>query len=170
MEDADNRDRIRQLYELYGDEIYRYALYTLLSEEDAKDVVQEVFIRIFLGWGEFRGDSSVKTWILRVTRNYIYDLLRKRKADMRRQKALEQVFRQQYDSFPLDLEFLDTLRALPAKYRDVLLLRCVEGLTAAEVGQVMGVSENNVRVLFHRAKKCLQALLEESNTDVRERG
>lgn len=98
-------------------------------------------------------------WILRVARNYTYDLLRRQKADIRRQKALEHRFQQQGEFSVLDFELQDTLRSLPDKYRDVLLLRSVEGFTPSEVGQVMGFSENHVRVLYHRAKKSLQGLL-----------
>ncbi|QSO46080.1 RNA polymerase sigma factor [Alicyclobacillus mengziensis] len=69
---------IRQLFDEYADSLYRYAKYSLPPDMDARDVVQEVFLRAFRSWHGFQGQSSAKTWLYQIARNHIYDLLRKK--------------------------------------------------------------------------------------------
>src|SRR5690349_16975295 len=79
MNEPSAKEGIHSLFDLYANDIYRYARFTLQDHAEAKDVVQEVFLRAFRQWDRFRHDSSYKTWLLSITRNYMYDVLRKRK-------------------------------------------------------------------------------------------
>lgn len=62
---------IRSLYEQYANDIYRYARLTLGDSSVAKDVVQEVFLRAFRSWEQFRSEANPRTWLMSITRNYL---------------------------------------------------------------------------------------------------
>jgi len=75
--DNEAREAIRQLYDTYQHDVYRFALYSLQDEGAAADMVQEVFLRAIKGWRSFRGEASAKTWLLTIARNYMLDAYRK---------------------------------------------------------------------------------------------
>ena len=75
--------KVEELYFQYAHDIYRLALFSTRNHTEAEDIVQEVFLRIHQNWSCFRGDSDVRTWIWRITQNYIVDVARKRKRNQR---------------------------------------------------------------------------------------
>lgn len=149
---------LQTLYEQYADDIFRFAVYTLRSEADAMDTVQETFLRAYRSWDSFRGEAGAKTWLFRIAKNYMVDLRRKR------QTAVRFAERQSVDAggvanMNTDIEVQELLAKLPPIYREVLLLRAVEGLSVAETAHALRLTETNVRVTYHRAKKQLDHLL-----------
>lgn len=159
MSDPTNRTEIiTALFDEYADKIFRYARYSLPSDIDPRDVVQEVFLRAFRSWHEFQGDSEPKTWLFRIARNHIYDLLRKK----RRQRAHELNHETMEGSILMEsiIELEDALTGLQPAYQQVLNLRWIQHMSVPEVAQVLGWSEVKVRITFHRAKKKLQELLQ----------
>ena len=155
---------IETWFELYADEIYRFARYSAPKSVDPKDVVQEVFLRAYRSWNSFRDDSSPKTWLFRIARNYIYDLLRKK----RREREYEMTHRIPDASVHLDtvIELEDALSRLHPAHQQVLNLRWMQEMSVTETAAVLGWSESKVRVTFHRAKKKLQEVLQDSSDDV----
>jgi RNA polymerase sigma-70 factor (ECF subfamily) len=149
---------IEELFSLYGNDVYRFALYTLHNEEESMDVVQETFYRAFKAWGNFRRDSSPKTWLLHIARNYMVDLLRKKRTEQARQAAL---FQNSNVSVNLDslIEVTDLVARLPEHYRQVMILRFVEDLTVEQTAQALGWSPTKVRMTQHRAIKRLREFL-----------
>jgi RNA polymerase sigma-70 factor, ECF subfamily len=69
---------IEEMMELYGSLIIRTAYFYVNDRYLAEDISQEVFIRAYRNWGKFRGDSSVKTWLIKITINLCRDHLRKK--------------------------------------------------------------------------------------------
>src|SRR6266481_7363776 len=74
-----DRDAFEQLVRAYDHSVLRLAMNMLRSPEDARDVYQETFLRVYRNLGNFRFDCSFHTWIYRITTNICLDLLRKRK-------------------------------------------------------------------------------------------
>lgn len=152
---------IHRLFEQYADDIYRYAKYSLPPDLDAKDVVQEVFLRAFRHWSDFKGVANPKTWLFKISRNYIYDLMRKRV----RQRSHEIISSKENGAVALDtlIELEDALQRLQESYRQVLNLRWIQGMSVSETTDVLGWSDAKVRITFHRAKKKLkESLLDDS--------
>lgn len=150
---------IEELFALYADDIYRYARYSAPSSVDAKDVVQEVFLRAFRSWGTFRQESNSKTWLFQIARNYIFDLLRKKRTEIEYQEKhkpdLSDV------SVPLDtlLELEDAVSHLKPDHRQVFVLRCVQDLTIEETSAILGWSQSKVKTTLHRAIRELRQSL-----------
>jgi RNA polymerase sigma-70 factor (ECF subfamily) len=157
--EADSKSIICELYSRYSDDIYQFALFSLSHESDAKDVVQEVFLRAYLSWGTFRHECSPKTWLHRIARNYMYDQFRKRRIEQsyRSNTDLQQVLAGGNTEW---IETVELIWRLPKKYRDVLVMRSIEKMSVRDVSRVLGITESNVRVVYYRAKKKLLDMLE----------
>jgi RNA polymerase sigma-70 factor (ECF subfamily) len=162
MTEPSAREGIRVLFDQFADDIYRYALYTLHDSAEAKDVVQEVFFRAFKQWEAFRHESSYKTWLLSIARNYMYDLLRRRKT---RDKYLERLDAPTAlhpgDRAEDQILVQQGLAQLKESYRQVIVLRHIEDLPVPEVASLLGWTEGKVRTTLHRALKRLRELLQE---------
>ena len=154
-------DIISELFLLHSNSIYRYAKYCLPRDIDSKDVVQEVFLRAFRSWDEFQGNSDPKTWLFSIARNHIYDLLRKKKRE--RMHEIFQSTRPQEGSENLNtiIELEDALSRLHPNYRQILVLRLIQDLSIPDIAKVLDWSESKVRITFHRARKKLQAELQD---------
>ncbi|WAH38074.1 RNA polymerase sigma factor [Alicyclobacillus dauci] len=159
---------INHLIDLYSDDIYRFALHTVGNHADAKDIVQEVFLRSYQAWGKFRHDSSPKTWLFHIARNYMKDYFR-------RKAVRDEYIRKQDQSslFTLDgieerLDLQMAISLLPFDDRQVIILRFIEDLSVADTAQVLDWSEAKVRTKQHRSLKRLRGILDatESGKDV----
>ncbi|QQE78917.1 RNA polymerase sigma factor [Alicyclobacillus sp. SO9] len=158
--DADKRDAIKDMYDLYRHDLYRFARYTLGNSEDAYDVVQEVFIRAIRSWNGFRQDSSPKTWLLSIARNYMYDVLRKkqRKENFLRQNTLE-VMDDKLSYLETRLVLEEAMTKLKAAHRQVFVLRHIEKVSIQETARVLKWSSGKVKMTDHRAVLKLKEIM-----------
>ncbi len=167
-----------ELVRRHGGRMLAVARRYLGSEEAAQDCVQEAFLAAFKALDRFEGRSSLATWLHRITVNAALQVLRRRShKDEVATDPWQPTFDE--DGFlegPTQLtaagadELLarDDVRAavraaidrLPAGYRNVLLLRDIEGLSIKEVADMLELSENNAKVRLHRARNALKKELE----------
>ncbi|QSO54743.1 RNA polymerase sigma factor [Alicyclobacillus curvatus] len=149
------------LYDLYADELYRYARFTLRDVHLAEDVVQEVFIRAIRAWDSFRGDAAPRTWLWQIARNYMRDVLR-RKEVRRRHSVSDPV--ELYDvgaPFESLLELEDQLAGLTDHQRQVFILRCMQDLSVKDTAEVLGWTESKVKTTLSRALTKLRTQFEQ---------
>ncbi|MDQ7041188.1 MAG: sigma-70 family RNA polymerase sigma factor [Rhodothermus sp.] len=157
--------------------LFRFLLRMLGEEEAAKHVMQETFLQAFYRINTFRGDARLTTWLYGIALNQARVLLRKNRryapmeeADLDRlQPAFSQgMYAQRYRPWPPDVlvarEDLrrlvrEAIDRLPDNYREIILLRDIEGFSTEEVAQLLKLSEGAVRVRLHRARQALRALL-----------
>ncbi|MGB8955314.1 MAG: RNA polymerase sigma factor, partial [Tumebacillaceae bacterium] len=145
MNEMSAQEGIRTLFDLYANDIYRYARFTLADHEEAKDVVQEVFFRAFRQWEGFRHASSYKTWLLSIARNYMYDLLRKRKTHTKFLRAYTPPPARDPTEATDDQMVLEQgLKRLKDSYRQVIILRHLQELTTEEPADILGWTESKV--------------------------
>lgn len=164
-----------QLVERYEKQVYRQALGLLGHPEDAADVTQEVFFKAWRGLPAFQGDSSLSTWLYRLTGNAAIDFLRKEKK-RRGDLSLDDEDRC-WDSQLTDstaapdraLEQKELRRAitkglsrLSEEHRQVLVLRELNGASYEEIGQVLGLPAGTVKSRVARARLALAKLLREA--------
>ena len=159
-----------RLYRDHVDRIYRFAQRLCGQVEDAQDLVQDTFLNAYRGLEGFRGDAQVSTWLYRIAARACLRQRRKRKVEPARELSLDEFIPTSEGEFRLQvptdglspeeaLENKELKRALhqaiqklPNKYRVVLVLRDMEGLTAKEVGTIMGLNERAVKSRLHRAR------------------
>ncbi len=161
------------IYTEYYTKIVRY-LQRLVGELEAEDTAQEVFVKIDRSLDSFRGESSLSTWIYRIATNAAMDHLRKPSSRLVRPAEASDLTEDEetgpVDTSPLhDTQLIrkdmnDCIRGivdgLPQDYRTVLVLSEFEGLTNAEIVEVLGISLETVKVRLHRARARLRQELE----------
>ncbi|HEY7531879.1 MAG TPA: RNA polymerase sigma factor [Nitrospiraceae bacterium] len=164
------RTEFDRIYRDHVDLIYRYANRLCGEVEAAKDLVQETFLNAYRGYKDFRGDAQISTWLYTIASRACLRMRRKRKGEPERELSLEEFvptsegeFRlqvpmdgltpeQAFQNKELRRALNQAIDKLPKKYRLVLVLRDMEGLSAKEVGTVMGLNERAVKSRLHRAR------------------
>lgn len=149
--------------ERYKDMVFRTALHTLASPQDADDTVQEVFLRLFQYQRTFDGEEHLRRWLLRVTVNRCRDLLKSpwRKRRVSWEEAPETPIFDKPEQAALYREVM----ALPEKYRTVLNLFYYEELSVREIGELLGVGDSTVTTRLARARRRLKERLGEDWQD-----
>lgn len=157
--------------------VYNLSLQYLQNTEDAEDVTQEVFIRVYENMRRFSSsNSALRTWIFRITINASLDLLRTKRTKKRNgiisnlfcKRNNEPLFDQAcYHHAGIVLEekeaisrALSAIQELPRKQRAAIILARVEEKTQKEISEIMDISIKAVESLMHRAKSALKTKLE----------
>jgi RNA polymerase sigma-70 factor (ECF subfamily) len=165
---AAQRDRAAfgALYRRYVDRVYGYCFYLLGDHHDAEDATERTFTAALAAIDGFVDEGATfRAWLFRIAHNQLANALRSRH---RHQAAsLEVVAEPRATADPAGLLSLAeearglrrALDQLPEDRRQVVVLRFVDGLSAREIGEVLGRSEGAVRVLQHRALRQLAELL-----------
>jgi RNA polymerase sigma-70 factor (ECF subfamily) len=159
-----------RIYRDYVDLIYRFAHRLCGESEAARDIVQETFLNAYRGFKDFRGDAQLSTWLYTIASHACMRMRRKRKGQPERELSLEEFIPTSDGEFQLQVpveglspeqalqnkelrRMLDhAIGRLPPKYRMVLVLRDMEGLSAKEVGSIMRLNERAVKSRLHRAR------------------
>jgi RNA polymerase sigma-70 factor, ECF subfamily len=171
----------RSLVERHQRRAFAIALSLVRDENDARELVQDAFLRVFKGLATFQGGSSFFTWLYRIITNLSIDLIRKpgRGLGELAERRLDADAADAEPDFPL-LSRIDgadpveivrrqeiaarlqaALDALPTYHRGVIVMREVEGLSYEEMARVMGVSKGTIMSrLFHARQKLQRALVD----------
>ena len=148
------------------DTVYRWALVQTGDAEDAEDVTQEVLIRLYGSLDRYAARSRFTTWLYRVTHNQAANLGRRLRARLRLAAAAGREAAEPPDAGdPLDrihagqlVALADTLlRSLPRRQREVFHLADIEGCSAEEISQRLGMSPVTARVHLLHARRTLRA-------------
>ena len=167
-----DRAAFATLYRRYLDRVYGYSFYLLGDHHDAEDATERTFLAALAAIDRYRDEGSTfRSWLFRIAHNQLANALRAR--SRRRTESLDGVPEPAAGDDPARQAGLaDDARRLRAAVaslsedrRQVVILRFVDGLTAREIGDVLGRSEGTVRVLQHRALRELAVLLGRSAPD-----
>lgn len=157
-----------ELVRRYRNDVFSLSYHYVRDREEAWDLAQDVFIKAHGGLRRFRGDSSFKTWLLRITINQCKDYYKKRKLKTVTLDAEEPAFeppsdapgpRRELESRELGEAIHEALRMLPEKHRTAFVLREFEGLSYENMAKAMGCTLGTVMSRLHHARKKLQKAL-----------
>jgi len=166
MDDVSGNRGFERVLEEYRDKVFRLACSLLADQAAAEDATQEVFLKIWKALPDFRGDSSVSTWIYAIARNTC--LTRRRTAADRRTYSLDEAHAAEIPSHDppagADCDLRDAIGRLPEKYRRVLTLFYLEDRSYQQVALAMALPMGTVKTYLHRAKKELAQVLAEQNS------
>lgn len=163
---------IRMLMESYGEDVWNYAYVITRNTHTADDVAQDVFIKAYQHFASFRGEASVKTWLLKITRNTALSYLKR--AFLRRVVLMGEqspgTGQKGTIRTPIspsaEAEYLERAEAdelwkqvlkLPAKFRDPLVLSLHHQLSIDEISAITGLSPGTVKSRIYRAKQKVAA-------------
>lgn len=148
------------LYDRYANMLYRLALSYLRSDEDARDAVQDVFIKVVEQTPRFRDVEHQRAWLVRATINRSCDLLRRR--SVRTSVPLDQAANLPAHVSNEAQEVLDCLSRVPEKYRAAVTLHDLEGFSVEETARMLRISQSAVKMRLHRGRLQLKAQWEEN--------
>lgn len=157
------------LVDRYKDLVFTLAFRMLKRREDAEEVCQDVFVKIYKSLYKFKGESKLSTWIYRVTYNSCLDIIKKQK------RKHQEISIDRFDSY--DIGFIDEkfekldkevrektikacIEALPSEESFLLTLYYFEELTLKEISKIIGISSNSIKVKLFRSRKKLATILE----------
>lgn len=165
------------LVKLYYDKVYRLAWNIVKNQEDAKEVAQQTWVKIWRKLDTFKGESAFYTWAYRIATFTSWDLLRKKKRKAEVEYLDEMDAAMQPDASVIKAEsprpdrtmvateiretFYKALDQLSEKHRTALLLREVEGLSYEEIADVMDCRKGTVMSRIFNARRAMQDYLKE---------
>ena len=147
---------MESVYLLYKDAVFRMAFTYVKNREDAWDITQEVFLKLFSKDVKFENEEHKKRWLLRVTANYAKDYLKSFYVSKRQEFPENEVAGPQ-ENIPGedDREVWDVLFSLPEKNRAVIYLHYYEGYTYEEIAKILKIRLSAVKM---RAKRGIEKM------------
>lgn len=164
-----------ELYERFGEMIYNLALRLAGNREEAADLTQEIFLRIYRHLGSFGGRSTLKTWVFRIAINHCRDRL------SRHYPATQSIDDEAEEGNGVTIadpgrgpeelavaadegrRVMEGLSRVPPVFREAVVLRDLEGLSYEEIAEVLGVRVGTVRSRIARGREQLRILLEKQS-------
>lgn len=163
-----DEDAFRELVERWQTPVFRFLARMLGSREDARDLVQETFLRMCVNAPRYRPEGRFQSWLFRIAGNLARSQLRRRKIlrwvafepRVHEPPAREPSAQEWLEREAGDAEVRDAIVALPDRQRQAILLRTFEEMSYQEIADAMGTSVGAVESLLHRATTALRRGLE----------
>jgi RNA polymerase sigma-70 factor (ECF subfamily) len=170
-------DAFEQLVRAYDQNVLRMALNLLHSQEDARDIYQEAFLRVYKNLPKFRFDCAFSTWLYRIVANLCLDQIRKRNVRKEESSAIEtgsgeidrfQFLREQRAdvdpqrqlmSSEVSARVRDVLDRLTSRERLVFEMRHFQGMRLRAIGEALGVTEEAAKNCLFRATQKMRSAL-----------
>ncbi len=174
LKDGDAAE-FERLVKICEKRVYNLALRYTNNEADAADITQEVFLRVYRSLPDFKEESSVTTWVYRITVNTAIDLTRKK--TRRRENSLtgygeddeaperdiiDESFSPElhYEKMELREALGNAIAGLSEEHRKIIIMRDINGMSYSEIGEILSLGEGTVKSRLFRARDRLRAVLE----------
>lgn len=159
------------IYHKYERKIYNFIFQRVQCVEKAKDLTQEVFIKVYQQLSTFRNESTIATWLYRIATNSSYDYFRRQTSIREKTLScdidLEKVSFARDKTVDLSQRLVETemkecihnfIKRLPTTYQAVLILK-MKGLRNEKIAEIIGCSLGTVKISLHRARQKLKTIL-----------
>lgn len=163
-----NTNNFATLVDRYKDMVYTLALKMLNNKEEAEEIAQDTFIKVFNSLSKFKGESKFSTWVYKVTYNTCLDALKKKKKQNNvayiedfsehQTKTLEGIL-DNIDEKERNRAIQDCLEELPSDEAFLLTLYYFDDKSIEEVAKVLNISTDNVKIKLFRTRKKLATIL-----------
>ena len=163
-----DREAFVEITRIYQKKVYLLAYSFLRNNEDALDVVQETFLRLYQKVDMFRSEKNFQTWLLQIAKNLCIDYYRKnysRNKDLRSDKDVEQVNvpaqndRNSHSFSDTERVFAECLEQLTERQRLIFVMKHYNNLEYKEIAQILRISVGTVKSLHFKATQNLRALM-----------
>ena len=157
------RQTIQELVERYQNSLYAVAFNVCKNQQDAEDAVQDTFLQYYNSKKEFESEQHIRAWLIRVAinkaKNMNLSFWRKNKT------SLEDYMETLVFETPESEHLFETVMGLPEKYRIAIHLFYYEDYSVREIGEILKISESNVKVRLSRGRMLLRETLKEEWDD-----
>ncbi|MFC1514086.1 RNA polymerase sigma factor [candidate division KSB1 bacterium] len=166
-----------RLVDRHSEQVITLAYRIVSSRQDAEDIAQEVFVRVYKGINNFRGDSSFSTWLYTIVKNACYSFLQKKRPEMisldKEEEVLEDISEMYQDNKQKDpdtgIDFSifieEKMKNLPPKYNLVLQLFYYQQFKYVEIAEILDLPLSTVKTHIQRALKLLRKEVIENNVE-----
>ncbi len=156
-----NRKAQMKLYDLYADAMYIITCRYISNREDAKDVMQEAFLKAFTRLSQYKGEVAFGAWLKRIMINQCIDTLKKRSLVYEEMNDHTLTIIDDDESWDIDetvskQEIIDVIDNLPNKYKYVLQLYLIEGYDHQEISEILEIPIRTSRTQLMRGKTKLK--------------
>ena len=154
-----NDAEFNQIVDDYSNALYRFALKNIKVSEDAQEIVQNSFERLWINRDKVEPDK-IKAYLFKIAYNLIIDIIRRRKNETDIDELNDRMISHQpkYHS-DLKATLNKALETLNEKQKNAILLRDYEGYSYKEIGDILRLTENQVKINIFRGRKQLQEIL-----------
>lgn len=143
--------------------VFSFAHYSLRAKEDAEDITQEVFIKLWQHWQKI-DHSKLGAWLMRVAHNAVIDHVRKQKNVASQtddyaepeEQAAEVLTEQQVDDGRFKEELMASIKLLDDPFRSIIIMRDIQGMSYSDIQHTLDMSESQVKVYLHRGRRKLR--------------
>lgn len=175
-----------EIYQTYEKTIFNYVLRMVQDRAEAEDLTQEMFVKVYQNLSDFRGESSLSTWLYRLATNLCLDHFRKKSYRQHKKTAPLEIpassdgnapgttrAHKDREALPADEAVIksemnacirDYIDQLPEDYRAVIILSELQELKDREIAEILECSLETVKIRLHRARKRLKEILETNCT------
>jgi RNA polymerase sigma factor (sigma-70 family) len=162
-----------KIVDQYGESLMRLAYTYVKNHQVAEDIVQDVFLKAFEKQSDFRGESSYKTYLYRITINRSYDYFRSWSyKNLLLTDKITKIVRQEKSTELLDIteneNYLlgEKILSLPIKYREVIILHYYNDYGIDEIAFILGISPNTIKTRLRRGREKLKGLIERTEGEI----
>ena len=160
----------KKLYDQYAPKMFGICLRYAANSEDAKDILQDGFVKVFVNLGKFKGTGSFEGWMRRIIVNTAINKIRKDKRDMLDyqeeiidKKGVEMMYVETMSA----KDMMDMIEKMPLGYRTVFNMYAIDGFTHKEIATELGIDEGTSRSQLSKARKFLQIRIKEDESNIR---
>lgn len=158
--------QFEQVYREHSEVIFQYIYFLVGQKELAEDLTQETFLKAMQAQHSFREDAGRKTWLTKIARNTVYDHFRRGKIIkfipfLPRHEQIDHTYEpeQWLLKHADDLELYKALGKLKYEFREVIVLRKIEGYSIKETAQILGCNETKVKNSTERGMHALRQVI-----------
>jgi len=160
-----NRKFQEKLYQTFCGKMFAVCLRYAHTHEDAEDIVQEGFVKVFKSISQFRNEGSFEGWIRRIFVHTAIEIYRKNSkmfpiVELTPYRDIQNVNSNAIDTMSAN-ELMKMVQSLSSGYRTVFNLYAIEGFTHREIGEMLGISEGTSKSQMSRARILLQNMIED---------
>lgn len=171
---AGKESAFARLIEEHKNKVYRIALSLVKNPTDAEDIAQDVFIKVYTSVSTFKGNSSLATWIYKITYNMSLDFLKSHNRRLKRFKTLDDpedsevlnlsdesfLPEKAFENLELKKDLAEAMAKLPEDQRQIVELKDVHGFSYEDIIEMTGTKEGTVKSRLNRARASLRKMLQ----------
>jgi RNA polymerase sigma-70 factor, ECF subfamily len=164
-DEGKRKEGMVMLIRTYQASLYWHIRKMIINHDDSKDVLQEVFLRVWRNIGKFKGDSAIFTWLFRIASNESIRFLKKKQRQQIHKMNMQGILTNELETGPfisgddIELALQKALFTLTDRQRLVFNMRYFDEMEYADIASILETTDNNVKVLYHYAKKQVEELI-----------
>lgn len=164
-DEKSRKEGIAALIKTYQMPLYWHIRKLVVNHDDSKDVLQEVFLRVWRSIDQFKGDSKLFTWLFRIATNESLRFNERKQKQLKSQMSLQEMLEKEMETSPfisgeeIQIALQKAIFKLTEKQRLVFNMHYFDELDYSDIAEILETTANNVKVLYHYAKNSIEAEL-----------